>query len=308
MTISKVSLLLLAVSLLSNAARAQDVVTFEVKESRLHIRIDERPFATYVWEDRQILRPYFTAVHAPNGRQITRSHPPVSGKDAVDHATMHPGIWLAFGDISGADFWRNKASVQHVAFVEKPATNKAIGRFVVRNRYTTGERFLCEEVCTIAVRSRPGATLLDWTSEFRGPEEFFFGDQEEMGLGIRLATPLTVKNGGQILNSAGLKNEKQVWGKPSQWCDYSGTIDGSALGLCLMPHPENFRRSWFHVRDYGLLVANPFGQNAFTRGEKSRIAVRKGDKLRLRFGILVHAGEVDLPKAYREWLAEEPKH
>ena len=58
-----------------------------------------------------------------------------------------------------------------------------------------------------------------------------------------------------------------------------------------MPHPDNFRESWFHVRDYGLMVANPFGQNAFTGKEKSRIAVKPGEKLRLRFGIWIHSGK-----------------
>jgi hypothetical protein len=56
-----------------------------------------------------------------------------------------------------------------------------------------------------------------------------------------------------------------------------------------MPHPDNFRRSWMHVRDYGLVVANPFGQRAFTKGEASRIEVKPGEKLRLRFGVLAYA-------------------
>ena len=92
----------------------------------------------------------------------------------------------------------------------------------------------------------------------------------------------------------------------------SGTIDGRAVGVVLMPDPKNFRRSWFHARDYGLLVANPFGQNAFAKGENSRVAVRKGDVFHLRFGLLVY----DLPAndtlpidiAYRDFVnAPTPK-
>ena len=55
-----------------------------------------------------------------------------------------------------------------------------------------------------------------------------------------------------------------------------------------MPGPQNFRRSWFHARDYGLLVANPFGQNAFTKGEKSRVTISAGEKFTLEFGVLVY--------------------
>ena len=49
-----------------------------------------------------------------------------------------------------------------------------------------------------------------------------FGEQEEMGLGIRAATTITVKNGGRILDSEGRVNEKGVWGKRAEWYDYSG--------------------------------------------------------------------------------------
>jgi hypothetical protein len=57
-------------------------------------------------------------------------------------------------------------------------------------------------------------------------------------------------------------------------------------------------------------VANPFGRDAFTQGEKSKVVVRKGQSLRLRFGILVWSGESDPGSAYREYLqqAREADH
>jgi hypothetical protein len=286
----------------ASPARGQPGASFDPSDSSLRIQIGGKPFATYVWQDRHVLRPYFAHLHAPNGKQVTRNHPPVEGKDATDHGTMHPGLWLALGDLGGADFWRNKATVKHAGFLDKPKATEHGGGFAVRNRYVSGDRTLCEEVCRIRIGVRPDGYLIDWTSEFTGPEDFSFGDQEEMGLGVRVATPLAVKNGGRILNSDGSKNEKQVWGKQADWCDYSGEIDGQSVGVTLMPDPKNFRRCWYHARDYGVLVANPFGQNAFTRGEKSKVVVRKGETFRLRFGILVHSGKVDVVAAWKAWL------
>ncbi len=303
---TKVVLLLAITMLVPGIARAQSPVSFDQKDASLEIQIDGKPFVTYVWQDRNVLRPYFAHLHAPNGKEVTRRHPPVEGKDATDHAAMHPGLWLAFGDVSGADFWRNKGTVTHVEFVEKPKTSKDGGSFAVKNRYVSGEKTVCEEVCRISIGVRPGGHLIDWTSEFTGPEDFSFGDQEEMGLGVRVATPLVVKNGGQILNNVGSKNEKQVWGKQADWCDYGGIIDSQPVGVTLMPDPKNFRRSWFHARDYGVLVANPFGQNAFTKGEKSKVVVKKGETFRLRFGVLVHSGKADIAAAYKEWRADLP--
>lgn len=282
--------------------RAQSPVTFEQSQASLQITIDGKAFATYVWQDRTIRRPYFAHVHAPNGTEVTRNHPPVEGKDPTDHAAMHPGLWLAFGDLGGADFWRNQGAVKHVEFLEKPRSSKAGGGFAVKNLYVAGGKTVCEERCHIKIRVGPNRYLIDWTSEFSGPEEFFFGDQEEMGLGLRVATPLTVKNGGHLNNGNGPQEEKRVWGKQADWCDYSGTIDGQQVGVALMPDRRNFRRCWFHARDYGLLVANPFGRNAFTKTAKSKISVRKGQALRLRFGVLIHSGPIETGAAYNDWL------
>lgn len=93
------------------------------KPDRVIITDAGRPVTTYVFRDDKILRPYFANVHAPGGIQVTRNHPPVAGADPTDHDTMHPGVWLAFGDLSGQDFWRNKARVVHVRFVEPPAVH-----------------------------------------------------------------------------------------------------------------------------------------------------------------------------------------
>lgn len=282
-------------------ASAEARIHFDRHDGWLQIEIDGRPFARYVWRDDMILRPYFTAVHAPNGREATRPHPPVEGQEDSDHATMHPGLWLAFGDLGGADFWRNQGEVRHVEFVHEPHVDNEGGGFTVRNRYVAGAKTICDEVCRIAIEARPHGYLIDWTSEFSGDDEFAFGDQEEMGLGIRVAAPLAVKNGGQIENAEGLKNERRVWGRPSDWCDYQGKIDGDATGIAIMADPKNFRQSWFHARDYGVLVANPFGRNAFTKGEKSKVVVRKGETFRLRFGVLVHSGAADRAAAYAQW-------
>jgi hypothetical protein len=127
-----------------------------------------------------------------------------------------------------------------------------------------------------------------------------------MGLGIRIATPLTVKQGGRILTSDGDKNEKQVRGKQAKWCDYAGSSERGRAGLTVMPHPKNFRPCWYHARDYGLVVANPFGRKALTGGEKSAVVVKKGETLRLRFGLLFHGDAAGKPavieEAYKEYL------
>jgi hypothetical protein len=285
--------------LISRSCLADSQVAFERENSRLLIKINGLDFGSYVWNDPSVKRPFFAHLRTPDGVPITRSYPPVAGRDATDHDTMHPGLWLAFGDVSGVDFWRNKGVVRHTGFVEEPIADAHGGRFAVRNSYDANGKSICEEFCRIRLRVTSHGYLIDWESKFSGANPFTFGDQEEMGLGVRAATGLSVTEGGRITSSEGRKNEKQVWGTQADWCDYSG----GGHGIMLMPDPQNFRRSWFHARDYGLLVANPFGRQAFTKGEPSRVVVEKGHSLTLRFGVLFHDGKLDRQAAYNEFLA-----
>jgi len=222
---------------------------------------------------------------------------------------MNPGLWLAFGDISGNDFWRNKACVKHAGFVKGPYSDNEAAGFVVRNQYVANEKIICEEICTITTLIRPAGYLILWDSQFTSDREsFYFGDQEEMGLGVRLATPIAVKNrnGGRILDAQGNVNEKQIWGKPSLWCDYAGPIEDVFAGVMIMPDPDNFRACRWHVRDYGFMTANPFGKKAFDLGPASQVVVRQGERLRLRFGVLLHSSEnetaIGLDTAYADYL------
>jgi hypothetical protein len=292
-------------------ANAEPALTVEEHNNRLIIASGGQPVARYIFGDDQILRPYFSHVHAPSGEPVTRSHPPRPGIDATDHDTMHPGIWLAFGDLSGADFWRNKGRVELIEFVDRPAVRDGVVQFVAKYRYAIGDRAPAREVARHTLRKWNDGWLITMDSELSGERAVVFGDQEEMGLGIRLATPLAVKGGsGTMTNSAGDKNEKGVWGKTAAWCDYHGVIDGRRTGMVLMAHPDNFRPSWMHARDYGLVVANPFGQRAFTGGEASRVEIRPGESLRLRFAVYAYATkspDYATSQAYDQYLQIEPE-
>lgn len=288
-------------------AASGQTVSFVQDGGKMHIHVGDRPFATYVWEDGEIPRPYFCQVHAPNGVQITRTHPPdpVLDKDNDDHPTYHPGVWLAFGDLGGADFWRNKARIRHLRFALEPQGGEGEGRFTVVNGYETLEtspQLICEETCAYTVRVLPEGWLLTSESEFRASGDgVAFGDQEEMGFGARLATPLTVKHGtGSIWNSEGGRNEDGTWGRVARWCAAAGTIDEQLVGLAVLAAPDNFRPSWFHTRKYGLIVANPFGKKAMTAPDDDAVApdttpVKPDGVLRVGFGLFVFTSEKGVP-------------
>jgi hypothetical protein len=287
-------------------------------EGKIDIVIDGQPVATYYYDDKVITRPFFAHVRAPGGLQLTRNHPPIEGQDLMDHPTFHPGIWMAFGDISGSDDWRLKARVRHAGFVEQPHSGPGKGAFTVRNEYLdqkNPKKTVCREIARFELLMTPAGYLLLWDSKFSSEQGCYFGDQEEMGLGIRIATPLRVRSKqadnlpagtGTIRDSRGRKNEKEIAGNAAEWCDYSGTMAGKQVGMTIFCHPNNFRPSWFHARDYGLLEANPFGRHAFGKGEVSKVTVNPGETLRLRYGVLLHSdplgSQPDIAAAYQEYV------
>jgi hypothetical protein len=262
---------------------------WEQKADRLAITHAGRPVADYVFRDAAILRPHFQNLGAPSGVQVTRNHPPTAGEPS-DHATMHPGVWLAFGDISGQDFWRNKARIEHVAFSTPPALQDGKLTFATRNRLLAadGSPLGTQETRFTLARSGDSAFLLTWSAEIRGEgRELVFGDQEEMGLGVRVATELTEKSGGLVVNSDGLKGAKAAWGKPSAWAAYSREIDGRIRGAAIFPAATNPHPTWWHSRDYGVIVANGFGKRVLPSAANGRLVLPAGSTLRLRYGVLL---------------------
>jgi hypothetical protein len=305
------ALLAAASFLLSHTQAASPAPRWAVSpdDRGMAIRCDGRPVAEFVVRDPRILRPHFANVCALDGTPATRTHPPVAGTDATDHDTMHPGLWLAFGDLSGEDFWRNKGRIEHARFSQPPLADGSHLTFATESRLLAASgRDLGSLNQRFTLETLPEAWLLVWEATFRADRgELVFGDQEEMGLGVRVATALTEKSGGLITNDRGLTTARATWGQPAQWCDYSGTIASRRVGLTLMADPANFRPSWWHNRDYGLMVANPFGRKAMNQGEPSRVVVAPNETLRLRFGVLVRStpptASPDLAAHYRRFVA-----
>jgi hypothetical protein len=291
------SLVLVLTSCVTRPKSSKPSFAVERHSDRLIITHDSKPVAHFVFADTNILRPHFAHVHTPDGIQVTRNHPPIAGVDPVDHPTMHPGIWLAFGNLSGQDFWRNKATIRHEKFTALPKATKAYLSFATESTLiSTNGDALAKLGSTFTLNSVSAGYLLSWKASFTPlTENFTFGDQEEMGFGIRVATPISEKNGGIVRNSDDVTGAKNAWGKAAAWCDYSGVLSNRLIGITVVTDPKNFRPSWFHSRDYGLIVANPFGQKAFTKGEPSSVPVKRGETFTLRFAAFIHSSPTNEP-------------
>ena len=284
-----------------SVCRAEPSVQMTKGTGKVTITIDGKPFADFVYEDSATTRPYLAHIKAPSGFQVTRNHPPIKGLDPIDHETLHPGIWMSFSELSGADFWRNKAPVKFERFLEEPTVSGDEGKLGVLFRYESNGKIIAHEDLRLGFKKAKEGRWILWDSELSSDEPLVFSDQEEMGLGTRVATPLTVKEGGQITSSEGKKNEKGIRGTQAAWCDYSRAIDDMQTGLLIVPDPRNKPKAYWHARDYGMLTANPFGPKSLTGEGDGTVVVKPPQKMRLRFGILIYSGEVDRDQAAKEY-------
>lgn len=279
------------------AHAATPPVALEKLGDSVSIQIGGQIVGTFMVNDARIPRPHFANLRALDGTPITRTHPPdaVTDKGNDDHAEFHPGLWLAFGDIGGADVWRLKGTV-YTSSLEASGDTMSL-----KNEYrdATGKAVAWESAQYRLVPEAAGYFVLVRSEFTPVGDAMAFGDQEEMGLGIRLATGLSVKRGGHIANALGGENEKGTWGKAAAWCRGYGRVGDGWAGAIVLAGPNNFRRSWFHSRDYGLVVANPFGRKAMTAPDDATAApdstvVTRGKPLVLDFGVYLHAGK-ELP-------------
>ncbi|MCA9144403.1 MAG: PmoA family protein [Planctomycetaceae bacterium] len=257
-------------------------------DNSLEIELGDRSIATYYFRHKEVARPFFAHVRTPSGIQVTRNFPPVEGTDPTDHPTMHPGIWLAFANINGVNFWHNNdGKVLHDGFETEP-TSGGRPRFATRERYVdaTGKD-VCRSVTRYEIAKAPSGWTLSIDTSLQSEDDLVFAVKEEMGLGTRVATAISVKAGsGSILNASGGRDEKGTWGKHDRWWDYSGAFNNRHVGILLVSAHSN-PSIWSHSRDYGLLVANPFPVDSEENRGKSTV-IKGGVEFRLRFSLLIY--------------------
>jgi hypothetical protein len=154
------------------------------------------------------------------------------------------------------------------------------------------------DVRTMTIHNRPSSErIMDFDVEVRATHgEMVMGDTKEGSMALRLAPTMRLKGEvaqGHIVNSEGVK-DGETWGKRAKWVDYYGPVNGKPVGVAIFDHPENPRHpTWWHVRDYGLFAANPFGVHHFERKDAGtgNLTIKKGESLQWIYRFYFHRGD-----------------
>ena len=272
----------------------------------ISINVDGKPFTVFHY-GAESGKPYLAPIRSASGKIVTRRFPMESvAGESTDHL-HHTGLWFSYDDVNGIKFWENDPSYKH----------PNMGRIVVRSAEYKGDKLsatmewrdpngkvLLVEDRKMTFYSDPKLRTIDFEIALTAAEDVTFGDTKEGAFAIRLADALTERKGGKMVNAQGGAGMAQVWGKRSDWVDYSGEVDGEKLGVAIFDHPDNPRHpTYWHARDYGLFALNPFGAHAFDAGQpESHWQLAKGKQLVFRWRVVVHPGDAQVAELYKEYV------
>ncbi|MBL9139272.1 MAG: PmoA family protein [Verrucomicrobiales bacterium] len=298
---------LTALSTISATARGIASVDIEKQQDRVTIRVDGELLTELRFADTP--KPYFYPLVGPGGVPMTRNYP--MRTDANDEEKDHPhhrSLWFTHGDVNGVDFWaegpKKGRVLQEKILKAKGGKEKGVVR--TANKWVTaeGKTMLTDEM-TFSVHRSPLGRMFDYSITLKASagEDLTFGDTKEGTMAVRLAESMrlkpnkhyTGKPNGRIRQDTGV-TDGDTWGKRAAWTAYTGPVEGKIMTLVIFDHAANPRHpTWWHVRDYGLFAANPFGVHDFEKkpAGAGNLVIKAGDSVTFRYRFLLLSGEPD---------------
>ncbi len=243
----------------------------------------------------------------PTGKGMTRGYPMVSDIPGEKHDhPHHKSIHVAHGDVNGVDLWSeldDHGYQRHESFLpafgvgDAYVSGPVCGAFRSRSLWVSRaeQPVVTEEKHVVVYAPAPDARILDVSVTLRATEgPVRFGDTKEGAmLSVRVASSMDADDAGRYENAYGGTGEDECFGKRAQWLDYTGPVDGATVGLAVFDHPANFRApTYWHVRDYGLVHANPFAWREFLGhpGLDGSYVLPESARLRCKFRVYLHTG------------------
>jgi hypothetical protein len=292
----RISLPLVAASLVCGLDAAAAKITVERSQNGAAVKIDGQLFTEYIL--RSGTKPILWPIIGPTGKPMTRDFPMRKRAGEKNDHPHQRSLWFSHGNVNGIDFWTEQGKVgtiKHLEFTKMAGGRPAV--IATRNAWLAPDgRRVCEDQRVLRFDSDGDARWIDFDITLKATDgEVVFGDTKEGAFGLRVAGSLSVdaKRGGRIVNSLGQANAA-AWGQSAAWVDYHGSIDGQTLGIAVFNHPGSSRYpTYWHVRTYGLFAANPFGLHDFSGGKKANgaLLLPPGKSVTFRYRVLLHRGD-----------------
>ena len=288
---------------------------------KLRIEINGQLFTEYHFKEPPHL--YFYPVLGPGGLPMTRNYPMVRNSEDEEHDhPHHRSLWYSHGEVNGVDFWSESSKagkILHDKFIAIESGSDS-GLIKSQNNWVAPDgKVTCTDERVFRVFARPdNERLFDFDITLRaGDKPVVLGDTKEGSLAMRIAESMRLTRGrgksakGHIVQSTGVRDDG-TWGKHADWCDYYGPVQDKIVGIAIFDHPKNPRHpTTWHVRDYGLFAANPFGLHDFEKKPvgSGNLTIPVGQSLTFRYRIYLHQGDevqAKVAEHYQEYIKQSP--
>ena len=343
-------LIILVLACIAPSIGAVPKVKFVEGRDKIFVMIGGRLFTSYVYGN-DLPKPVLVPVRSPSGIEVSRRHPLVELKGgSMDHL-HHVGLFFAVDRVNGTNFWnyyRNPGGaapqIKHIKVLEMTGGDGEGKLVTVAHWIDKRGKFLLEEKRNMVFTA--GERKDEWAIDFSldltaQKEKVVFEDIEEGVLAIRVSDYLregeakggvrpgspmdslrrvvpreTVSGTGRYFSSNGDETARNVWGKRARWVALQGVRGGKVVGIAVLNHPASINYpTYWHVRDYGLLSANPLGQGDFQRQRPRqyrknkviplRLTLEPGETVHFRFLVIIYEGvkmEEQIEERFREFV------
>ena len=283
----------------SMMAQKQEVSATKVG-NRIDVVIGKQFFTSYRFQPDEKY-PFFFPVNGPISGATTTS----MRNGEYPH---HSSLFFGCDRVNGGNYWQEGLERGQIV---------SVGARIVEAK---GEQVVIEDEC-IWKRPDAQAPIIDRrkitiSSPSKDLYQLDFDIEMEMLMDVtiqktnhslfsaRIDPDLTVKQGGVMINSEGKEGEKGTFGVGSSWIDCYGKRKTGTEGIAIMQHPSNkwYPSPWF-TRDYGFMSPTPM---YWPENEKTT-ELKKGDKINLRYRVLVHAGnsgEANIARLFEQYKKE----
>lgn len=258
-------------------------MTAQLAEDQVEVSVAGRLFTCYKFAKSQKF-PYFWPVNGPaSGKSVTT--------ETSEPYPHHHSLFFGCDRVNGGNYWQEsnehgqitslgpkilEASGQRVLFTDKCLWQQP------------GQKPIIVDHRRIAITApSESLRLIDFEITLDPLTDIHILKTNHSLFAARVVPELSVTSGGTLVNAEGKTGEKGTFGVASPWCDYSGTRDSVTEGIAILQYPANrwFPSKWF-TRDYGFFSPTPMFWL-----EDGRLDLAKGEKLTLRYRVVIHAGD-----------------
>lgn len=285
-TLIKICILLF----ISQAIYAQNKLTAQKIGSRIDVSINGNLFTSYHFKQDEKY-PFFFPVNGISNATVT------SMRNA--NYPHHSSLFFGCDKVNNGNYWQEGLDKGQIISLREDILPSSEDKVIIENECIwtrPNANSPIKDIRKITI-SAPSKELyqIDFDITMEMLMDVKIEKTNHSLFSGRMDVDLAVINGGTMINAEGKEGEKGTFGQKSAWIDCSGKRgNGKTEGMTIMQHPSNkwFPSAWF-TRDYGFFSPTPmYWPEDDTKGTQ----LAKGEKVTLRYRVLVHAGNHETAK------------